>query len=309
MLNDFYTFLVEQLYEFYLGRAPDESGREHWVGRLEAGVSLEELASVFAESDEAQNREPGPLPEPDPMPEPEPDPIPEPEPEPDPEALLRAESPIVDGNGLGILLGDLAFLEGQQVVVSGVTDNTVATTNVTRGGVLITDGQFDALTVIEGFEFGPAPEPVPVPQDVLREDSPIVDGNGLGILLGDLAFLDDQQVVVSGVTDNTVATTNVTRGGVLITDGQYDALTVVDSFEFSSEPLPASEEALREDSPIVDGNGFGILIGDLAFLDGQQVVVSGVTDNTVATTNVTNAGVLITDGQYDALTIVDSFAF
>ncbi|MEL6574245.1 MAG: DUF4214 domain-containing protein, partial [Pseudomonadota bacterium] len=130
MLNDFYTFLVEQLYEFYLGRAPDESGREHWVGRLEAGVSLEELASVFAESDEAQNREPGPLPEPDPMPEPEPDPIPEPEPEPDPEALLRAESPIVDGNGLGILLGDLAFLEGQQVVVSGVTDNTVATTNV-----------------------------------------------------------------------------------------------------------------------------------------------------------------------------------
>ncbi|MEL6767221.1 MAG: DUF4214 domain-containing protein, partial [Pseudomonadota bacterium] len=109
MLNDFYTFLVEQLYDFYLGRPPEESGLEHWVGRLEAGVSLEELASVFAESEEAQNREPEPLPAPEPEPEPEPEPIPDPEPEPDQEALLRAESPIVDGNGLGILLGDLAF--------------------------------------------------------------------------------------------------------------------------------------------------------------------------------------------------------
>lgn len=45
--------LVTQLYIGYYDRAPDPEGLNYWIGRLEAGVSIEDVADSFATSPEA----------------------------------------------------------------------------------------------------------------------------------------------------------------------------------------------------------------------------------------------------------------
>ena len=42
------SLLVTQLYVGYFNRAPDPAGLNYWVGRLEAGMTLVEIANSFA---------------------------------------------------------------------------------------------------------------------------------------------------------------------------------------------------------------------------------------------------------------------
>src|SRR5690606_37812218 len=50
--------LISQLYIGFYDRAPDPAGLQYWVGRLEAGASIEAIGNSFAASPEASDTYP-----------------------------------------------------------------------------------------------------------------------------------------------------------------------------------------------------------------------------------------------------------